>query len=157
MRILYTTHIGIAANHLHIFMGTAFPVGWLWLRQERSRPVIRRFLVAKCECKTYSVKQWLEQHHVNAGHLLFYYLPWWLWPLSAGQCTMPQIQNGSGMVLGAKNEFEMLAWPPHSPDLNLIKHLWDVLDKQAQFHGGPTLQLKAFKKSATYQSPPSGV
>ncbi|KAK3557213.1 hypothetical protein QTP70_026124, partial [Hemibagrus guttatus] len=28
------------------------------------------------------------------------------------------------------NEFEVLTWPPNSPDLNPIEHLWDVLDKQ---------------------------
>jgi len=28
------------------------------------------------------------------------------------------------------SEFEVLTWPPNSPDLNPIKHLWDVLNKQ---------------------------
>ena len=28
------------------------------------------------------------------------------------------------------NKFEVLTWPPNSPDLNPIEHLWDVLDKQ---------------------------
>ncbi|XP_053084513.1 endoplasmic reticulum protein SC65 isoform X3 [Pangasianodon hypophthalmus] len=32
-------------------------------------------------------------------------------------------------------EFKVLTWPPNSPDLNLIKHLWDV-------HGGPTSKLQ---------------
>jgi len=27
---------------------------------------------------------------------------------------------------------KVLTWPPNSPDLNPIVHLWDVLDKQAQ-------------------------
>ena len=30
------------------------------------------------------------------------------------------------------NKFEGLTWPPNSPDLNPIVHLWDVLDKQVQ-------------------------
>ncbi|KAK3544158.1 hypothetical protein QTP86_003944 [Hemibagrus guttatus] len=30
------------------------------------------------------------------------------------------------------NEFEVLTWPPNSPDLNPIEHLWDVLDKQVR-------------------------
>ncbi|KAJ8271951.1 hypothetical protein COCON_G00108100 [Conger conger] len=29
-----------------------------------------------------------------------------------------------------EKEFKVLTWPPNSPDLNLIKHLWDVLNKQ---------------------------
>ncbi|KAK3558540.1 hypothetical protein QTP86_019008 [Hemibagrus guttatus] len=28
------------------------------------------------------------------------------------------------------NGFEVLTWPPNSPDINLIEHLWDVLHKQ---------------------------
>ena len=28
-------------------------------------------------------------------------------------------------------EFKVLPWPPNSTDLNLIKHLWDVLEKKS--------------------------
>ncbi len=27
-------------------------------------------------------------------------------------------------------EFKVLPWPTTSPDLNLIEHIWDVLDQQ---------------------------
>ncbi|KAK3557036.1 hypothetical protein QTP70_024249 [Hemibagrus guttatus] len=30
------------------------------------------------------------------------------------------------------NEFEVLTWPPNSPNLNPIEHLWDVLNKQVR-------------------------
>lgn len=26
----------------------------------------------------------------------------------------------------------MSTWPPNFPDLNLVEHLWDLLDKQVQ-------------------------
>ena len=29
-------------------------------------------------------------------------------------------------------KFRVLTWPPNSPDLNPIEHLWDVLDKQVR-------------------------
>lgn len=28
------------------------------------------------------------------------------------------------------NEFKVFTWPPNSTDLNPVKHLWDMLDKQ---------------------------
>ena len=35
------------------------------------------------------------------------------------------------------NEFGVLTWPPNSPGLNPIKHLWDVLDKQVRSMEAP--------------------
>ncbi|KAK3538044.1 hypothetical protein QTP70_027398, partial [Hemibagrus guttatus] len=49
------------------------------------------------------------------------------------------------------NEFEVLTWPPNSPVLNPIEHLWDVLNKIGQkspIHEGPTSQLTGLKGSA---------
>ncbi|KAM9391739.1 BAR/IMD domain-containing adapter protein 2-like 2 [Pholidichthys leucotaenia] len=43
-------------------------------------------------------------------------------------------------------ESEVLTWPPNSPDLNPVEHLWDLLDKQ--IHGGPTSELTGLKGSA---------
>ncbi|KAK3570976.1 hypothetical protein QTP86_031838, partial [Hemibagrus guttatus] len=40
------------------------------------------------------------------------------------------------------NEFEVLAWPPNSPDLNPIEHLWDVLDKQVRSMEAPPCSLQ---------------
>ena len=48
--------------------------------------------------------------------------------------------DGCGLFQQSKNwqewfeehnkEFEVMTWPPNSPDLNPLEHLWDVLDKQ---------------------------
>ena len=41
------------------------------------------------------------------------------------------------------DEFKVLAWPLSSPDLNLIEHLGDVLDKQVQSIEAPPRNSQA--------------
>ncbi len=36
----------------------------------------------------------------------------------------------SDWFLEHDNEFTLLKWPPQSQDLNLIKHLWDVVERE---------------------------
>ncbi|KAK3525669.1 hypothetical protein QTP70_004315 [Hemibagrus guttatus] len=43
------------------------------------------------------------------------------------------------------NQFEVLTWPPNSPDLNPIQHLWDVLDKQVRSMEAPPHNLEDLK------------
>lgn len=43
------------------------------------------------------------------------------------------------------NEFKVLTLPPNSPDLNLINHLWDTLDKQVQSMEAPPCNLQDLK------------
>ena len=43
------------------------------------------------------------------------------------------------------NEFEVLTWPPNSPDLNPVELLWDVLDKQVQSMEAPPHNLQDLK------------
>ncbi|KAK3520060.1 hypothetical protein QTP70_011983 [Hemibagrus guttatus] len=40
------------------------------------------------------------------------------------------------------NKFEVLTWPPNSPDLNPIEHLWDFLDKQFRSMEDPSHNLE---------------
>ncbi|MCI4391499.1 hypothetical protein PGIGA_G00135220 [Pangasianodon gigas] len=43
------------------------------------------------------------------------------------------------------NEFKVLTWPPNSPDLNLIKYLWDVLNKQVRSMEAPPCNIQDLK------------
>ena len=43
------------------------------------------------------------------------------------------------------NEFEVLTWAPNSPDLNPIKYLWDVLEKQVWSVEVPPCNLQDLK------------
>ncbi|XP_051541380.1 voltage-gated hydrogen channel 1-like isoform X1 [Myxocyprinus asiaticus] len=42
-------------------------------------------------------------------------------------------------------EFKVLPWPPNSPDLNPIEHMWDVLDQQVQSMEAPPHKLQDLK------------
>ncbi|KAK3555385.1 hypothetical protein QTP86_015670, partial [Hemibagrus guttatus] len=63
--------------------------------------------------------------------------------------TGPQSSGRSKMVQewfdDHNNQFEVLTWPPNSPDLNPVQHVWDVLNKQVPSMEAPPRNLQDLK------------
>ncbi|XP_073487389.1 mRNA cap guanine-N(7) methyltransferase isoform X2 [Aquarana catesbeiana] len=51
----------------------------------------------------------------------------------------------SNWFLERDNEFTVLQWPPQSPDLNLIEHLWDVVEQEIRIMHVQLTNLKQLR------------
>ena len=61
------------------------------------------------------------------------------------QDNAPILQKLFRNGLRSMTEFKVLTWPPNSPDLNPIEHLWDVLKKQVRSMEAPPRNLQDLK------------
>jgi len=64
---------------------------------------------------------------------------------------MSQSSNHFKLVFEHDNEFNVLKWPPQSPDLNPVEHLWDVVERE--LHAIPQISINF--KMLSYQYGPT--
>ena len=49
------------------------------------------------------------------------------------------------MVFLQQNNINVMHWPPYSPDLSPIEHLWDVLDRRVRNRSKPPTMLQTLR------------
>ncbi len=58
-------------------------------------------------------------------------------------------QITSDWFLEHEDEFTLLKWPPQSPDLNLIEHLWDVVEREIRIMDVQPTNLQQLRDAIT--------
>ncbi|GFX60090.1 DDE_3 domain-containing protein [Trichonephila clavipes] len=59
-------------------------------------------------------------------------------------CTFHKSRLATGWLDEHSSDFSVINWPPRSPDLNPIEHLWDVLEQGVKGHHTSLLNYEQF-------------
>ncbi|GBN47443.1 hypothetical protein AVEN_28664-1 [Araneus ventricosus] len=80
----------------------------------------------------------LSEHHCGSvAPLHGVCLPNWKRNLPAGQNPCHKARIVLEWFEEHTDEFHLMSWPPNSPDLNPMEHIWDVLERQLRAQTSP--------------------
>ncbi|GBO06494.1 hypothetical protein AVEN_211538-1 [Araneus ventricosus] len=75
-----------------------------------------------------------EHHCGSVAPLHGVCLPNWKWNLPAGQRPCHKARIVLEWFEEHTDERHLMSWPPNSPDLNPMEHIWDVMERQLKHH-----------------------
>ncbi|GBN42100.1 hypothetical protein AVEN_209179-1 [Araneus ventricosus] len=65
----------------------------------------------------------------------------------AGPCAVAPFAPPSGRPWFEEHtdEFHLMSWPPNSPDLNPMEHMWDVMERQLRAQTPPCPNISTLR------------
>ncbi|GBM43246.1 hypothetical protein AVEN_45089-1 [Araneus ventricosus] len=59
--------------------------------------------------------------------------------------TTPHVTRLGLVVEEFTDEFHLMSWPPNSPDLNPMEHIWDVMERQLRAQTPPCPNISTLR------------